>query len=118
MPTAKMLMMVPLMIWSARTEIDSQAWTADTAMAARMATARPISSGSVMPMTPIFRSGRNCAAMEDVHQATKAAVSIMPSMPMLTTPERSFMKPHRAPSTIGTAAAMIVGARMGSWTMT
>ncbi len=57
-------MIVPLMIWSARTEIDSQAWTAETAMAARMASARPISSGSVMPMIPILRSGRNCAAMD------------------------------------------------------
>ena len=42
----------------------------------------------------------------------------MPSMPMFTTPERSFMKPHSAPSMIGTAAAMIVGASTGSWTMT
>ena len=31
----------------------------------------------------------------------KADSSIMPSMPMLTTPERSFMKPHRAPSAMG-----------------
>ncbi len=34
-PIAKMLMIVPLMIWSARTVIDSQAWTAETAHAAR-----------------------------------------------------------------------------------
>ena len=41
----------------------------------------------------------------------------MPSMPMLTTPDRSFMKPHSAPRAIGAAAAMIVGAMTGSCTM-
>ena len=38
-------------------------------------------------------------------QPTKAATSIVPSMPMLTTPDRSHMTPHRAANAIGTAAA-------------
>ena len=40
---------------------------------------------------------------------TNAAVSIIPSMPMLTTPLRSFITPHSAPSAIG------VGQRQGLW---
>ena len=48
---------------------------------------------------------------------TKAAVSIMPSMPMFTTPERSFMKPHSAPRAIGVAAATMVGAMIGRTSM-
>jgi len=113
MATAKMLMIVPLMIWSARTLIDSQAWTADTSMAATMAAPRPMSSGRVMPNTARRRSGTSCAAMDAVHHATNAAVSIMPSMPIFTTPERSFMKPHSAPRAIGVAAATMVGAKTG-----
>ena len=35
---------------------------------------------------------------------TNAAVSIMPSMPMLTMPLRSFMTPHSAPRAIGVAS--------------
>ena len=37
-------------------------------------------------------------------QPVKAAVSIVPSMPMLTTPDRSQTTPHRAPKPIGVAA--------------
>ena len=35
---------------------------------------------------------------------TNAAVSIIPSMPMLTMPLRSFITPHSAPSAIGVAS--------------
>ncbi len=37
----------------------------------------------------------------------------MPSIPMFTTPERSFMNPHSAPSATGTAAATTMGAMTG-----
>ena len=43
MPSAKMLMIVPLMIWSARTVIDSQAWSGRDEQAAAMAATSPIS---------------------------------------------------------------------------
>ena len=38
------------------------------------------------------------------NQPTKALASIIPSMPMLTTPERSFITPHSAPSASGAAS--------------
>ena len=41
------------------------------------------------------------------HQATKAETIIMPSMPMFTTPLRSFMNPHNAPSPMGVATVTI-----------
>ena len=59
----------------------------------------------MMPSGPMASAGMSWAVIEAVHHATNAAVSIMPSMPMLTTPERSFMKPHSAPSAIGAPAA-------------
>ena len=37
----------------------------------------------------------------------------MPSMPMFTTPERSFMIPHSAPRAIGAASATMIGAITG-----
>ncbi len=42
-----------------------------------------------------------------------AALSIIPSMPMFTTPDRSFMIPHSAPSAIGAARATKIGAMSG-----
>ena len=46
------------------------------------------------------------------YQPTKALASIMPSMPMFTTPERSFITPHSAPRASGVARArMIVAVR-------
>ena len=57
-----------------------------------------------MPKTGRWRlQSMSWALIEATHQATNAAVSIIPSMPMLTTPERSHMKPHSAPSAIGIA---------------
>ena len=49
MPAAPMLMIVPLMIWSIRSEMDSQACSKDTAMPATRAATRPMTSGMVMP---------------------------------------------------------------------
>ena len=37
-------------------------------------------------------------------------LSIIPSMPMFTTPDRSFMTPHRAAKAIGAASATEIGA--------
>ena len=52
-PNAAMLMIVPLMIWSAFTDIDSQAWTADTRTPASSASARaPISAGEAPKSGP------------------------------------------------------------------
>ena len=43
-----------------------------------------------------------------------AELSIIPSMPMFTTPDRSFMIPHRAPRAIGAASATKIGAITGT----
>ena len=43
-----------------------------------------------------------------------AELSIIPSMPMFTMPDRSFMIPHRAPSAIGAASATKIGAITGT----
>src|SRR6478609_300015 len=48
-PPAAMLMIVPLMIWSALTEMDSQAWTNDTRTAARTARISARTSAGVNP---------------------------------------------------------------------
>ena len=44
-----MLITVPLMIWSARTEMDSQAWSADTSIPASIAAMTPMTSAGVAP---------------------------------------------------------------------
>ena len=41
----------------------------------------------------------------------------MPSMPMLTTPDRSLMTPHSAAKAIGIAAATMIGAMNGRTVM-
>ena len=46
--------------------------------------------------------------------AVNAELSIIPSMPMFTMPDRSFMIPHRAPSAIGAASATKIGAITGT----
>ncbi len=43
-----------------------------------------------------------------------AELSIIPSMPMFTTPDRSFMIPHSAPSATGAASATKIGAITGT----
>src|SRR5665811_1069017 len=84
-----MLMIVPLMIWSTRNVIASQACSSDTAMPARIAASSPTAAA---PMT----------------QPTKAVVSMIPSRPILTTPERSHRTPQSAANAIGTATATVV----------
>ena len=91
-----MLMIVPLMIWSALTVMESQAWIAETAIPVTMAARSPISSAGVAPKakSALGCSGKACTTSEAANQPANAAAIIMPSMPMLTTPERSFMRPQ------------------------
>ena len=49
---------------------------------------------------------------------TKAAESIMPSIPMFTMPERSFMTPHIAPRAMGAASPTTIGAIPGVTSIT
>ena len=53
----------------------------------------------------------------EASQPKKAAVSIMPSMPMLTTPDRSQNTPESAPSVSGVATAMVVASMLVMMTM-
>src|SRR5512143_2298144 len=103
-----MLMIVPLTIWSARTLIESQAWMADTTIAAITAATTPRARAGVIPNTAVDDSAGGPMAAATT-QPTKAAVSIIPSMAMFTTPDRSFMVPHSAPMAIGTAPARMNG---------
>ncbi len=78
----------------------------------------PIRRGAVIPKTVTPSLSPNVAmATEPIAKPANAPVSIMPSMPMLTTPERSFMKPHMAPRAMGVAAPMMVGAMIGRTSM-
>ncbi len=109
-PNAAMLMIVPLMIWSALTEIDNQAWTSDTTTPARIASTSATSSVGVTPKTgPIGVDPKTGTRYAPAVQPTKAATSIVPSMPMFTTPERSHMTPHRAAKAMGVAARRMIG---------
>ena len=49
--------------------------------------------------------------------AVNADASIVPSMPMLTTPDRSHMTPHRAPRASGGTDRMMIGALVGTTSM-
>ena len=99
-------MIVPLMIWSARIEIDSQAWRSDTSMPIAIAATTPTRIGTVMPKMGEGLSGPiACATRAATRKAVNAELSIIPSIPMFTTPDRSFMIPHRAPRAIGAASA-------------
>ena len=61
--------------------------------------------------------GRGIGAVTmPAYQPTNAAASIIPSIPMLTTPDRSHMTPHRAPSASGVAARRMIGAMTGGCT--
>ena len=46
-----------------------------------------------------------------------APASIIPSMPMFTMPERSFMIPHIAPRAMGVASPTTIGAMPGVTSM-
>ncbi len=108
-----MLMIVPVMIWSALTDIDNQACRVATTTPDRMARARATSRTGVMPNTMASPAPMTGSRKTPDAQPTKAAVSIVPSMPMLTTPERSHSTPHRAAKAMGTAARRVIGAMSG-----
>ena len=101
-------MMVPLMIWSARTVMLSQACRADTSIPVPRAARSPIRIAGVAPKAHLGSSGNACSTSDATYQPAKAESSIMPSMPMLTTPVRSFMKPQKAPSASGAARARMM----------
>ena len=107
-------MIVPLIIWSDLTLIDSHAWTAATIMPLTTAAATEIRSTGVRPPIAVGSPLRCGASSTPTYQPTKAAVSIVPSMPMLTTPDRSHSTPHRAANAIGVADRMMLGANV--WT--
>ena len=71
------------------------------------AASTPMSRAGVAPKKKSASgwSGKALTTAEDTNQPANAAAIIMPSMPMLTTPERSFMKPQYAPSAMGAASA-------------
>ena len=62
-----------------------------------------MSSAGVMPKNAVGIGRSSGARTIADDPADEAAVSIMPSMPMLTTPDRSHMTPHSAASAIGMA---------------
>ena len=110
-------MIVPLMIWSARTVIDNQAWTSEMSSAVSRAATRAINSAGVIPKIGDGSAGRSGATATPTIQATKALASIVPSIPMLTTPDRSQITPHRAPRASGVAACRRSGEMSGTmWT--
>ena len=111
-------MIVPLMIWSARIEIDNQAWRSDTSMPMATAATTPARIGIVAPKIGEGAIGPIAwATRAATRNAVNAELSIIPSMPMFTTPDRSFMIPHKAPSAIGAASATKIGAITGTVVM-
>ena len=83
-----MLTAVPEMTWLARRWIESTAWTRPRIPPAAMAPSSPISH------EPLFW---------DTTTPQKQPISIIPSRPMLTTPERSEKRPPSAPNVSGVA---------------
>ena len=63
-------------------------------------------------------AGNAWAQRPAARKPAKAADSIMPSIPMFTTPERSFMIPHSAPKAIGVARPSTIGAMPGVTSIT
>ncbi len=107
-------MIVPLMIWSARIEMLSQAWSTDTTAPASIAANTPISNAGVAANNPSEGSPPMALlTTRATMNPAKALISIIPSMPMLTTPLRSFITPQSAPSAIGTASPSTIGAMSG-----
>ena len=78
----------PEMTWSARKWIDQIAWSSAAAPPERIPTSSPRTHESSLS-----------AAMT----AKKAPISIIPSRPMFTTPERSEIMPPSAPKMSGVA---------------
>ncbi len=88
MPRARKFMAVPITIWSARRWMVNTAWTAASRPPAIMATSSPTihDPPHTAPQMP-----------------KKAPISIIPSRPMLTTPERSENTPPMAAYPSGAA---------------
>ena len=90
-PSTRMLMTTPMMIWSTRKLTTS---TARSRPAGRRSGSRR--GGPTQP-----------PSSEPITTPVKAPPSSMPSMPMLTTPDRSHRMPLRAPSAIGVQRATV-----------
>ncbi len=112
-PNAAMLMIVPLMIWSARTEIDNQACTSETRTPASSASRSATTSVVDAPKTGHGSVPSTGARYTPATKPTNADTSIVPSMPMLTTPDRSHMTPHNAAKAYGVAECMMIGEMSG-----
>src|SRR5215210_5625306 len=102
MPMARMLMATPETMWSTRKVMVAMAWRAAAATPAAMATSSPA-------------TGPHLYAPQAPNQVPKI---IMPSMPMLTMPERSLNTPPRVARYRGTKARMAEAmvASPNSWT--
>jgi len=87
-PTARKLTAVPLTIWSAWRWIAHTAWTNAAAPPARIPARRPSHHESSLSAAMIPK---------------KAPISIIPSRPTFTTPERSENMPPSAPKISGVA---------------
>ena len=88
MPTARKLIAVPETIWSARR------------LTAKTACSRPISAPAARPM----KMPPSQLDVTSAPQAPKnAPISIIPSSPMFTTPERSDVTPPSAAKVSGVA---------------
>src|SRR5512132_2412121 len=99
---ARMLMATPETMWSTRKVMVAMAWTAAAATPAAMASSSPA-------------TGPHLNAPQAPNQVPKI---IMPSMPMLTMPERSLNTPPRVARYRGTNALMAEAmvASPNSWT--
>src|SRR3712207_3150066 len=102
MPMARMLMATPETMWSTRKVMVARAWRAAAATPAAMASSSPA-------------TGPHLNAPQAPNQVPKI---IMPSMPMLTMPERSLNTPPRVARYRGTKARMAEAtvASPNSWT--
>ena len=96
----------------------SHAWSAERTIAARIAATTPMRSAGVAPNGPRRIAAEACGHRPAARKPTKAPDSIMPSMPMFTMPERSFMTPHSAPKAIGVARPSTMGAMPGVTSIT
>ena len=107
-------MMTPLMIWSAPIEIESHACSAERIIAATIAAMTPtMSAGRGRERAPERVGRERLRHNPAARNPTNAADSIIPSMPMFTMPDRSFMTPHSAPSAMGVARPSMIGAMPG-----
>ena len=76
-----------------------------------------MTSAGVAPKNGEGSAGMSGANATPTTQPTNAATSIVPSMPMFTTPDRSQTTPHMAASVRGAATRSMIGATTGSTLM-